>query len=94
MSIKVKEETLHIDQPKKKALFLRSLREQKFSNANFRGENSARFRVSSRRPTFSPRDFAETRVETPRPFAEFLRELLRSFSAKFRADSLRKHGFI
>ena len=31
---------LGTDQPKKKALFLRSLREQKFSNANFCGENS------------------------------------------------------
>ena len=40
-------------QSKKKALFSCSLREQKFSNANFREENSARFCVSSRRPFFN-----------------------------------------
>ena len=75
--------TLYADQPKKKALFSRSLREQKFSNANFRGENSAWFRVSSRRPFFPLRDFTEK-----------LRELSRNFSAKFRAATPLKLGVI
>ena len=77
------------DQPKKKAFFSRSLLEQKFSNANFRGENSARFRVSSRRPCFlreiSRSDSAKRRRETPRTFGEFLREISRRYSAKTRS---------
>ena len=67
------------DQPKKKLFF----REQKFSNANFRGENSARFRVISRnfaQTTFFPAKF---RGETPRKLAEKRRELSQSFSAQF-----------
>ena len=75
-------------QPKKKALFSRSLREQKFSNANFRGENSVRFHADH---FFTLRDFAEKIREK---LAEKLRKLLRSFSAKFRADIPQKLGFI
>ena len=74
--------------------FSRSLREQKFSNANFRGENSARSRVSSRRQCFPPRDFAEKLREnsrrnsanfhrvSPRRFAQILRENSESFKKK------------
>ena len=58
-SVKLKGLFSYTDQPKRKALFSRSLRKQKFSNAYFRGENSTRFRVSSCRPFFSPRNFAE-----------------------------------
>ena len=73
----------YTDQPKKKAIFSRSLREQKFSNANFRGENSATFRVSSRRPFFflratlretSRRHSANFRRVSPRNIAQILRE--------------------
>ena len=82
----------------KSSFFSRSLREQKFSNANFRGENSARFRVSSRRPFFireSPRRHSsKTRGDTPRKLAEKLRELSPSFSANFRADTPRNLGVI
>ena len=77
-----------------KALFSRSLREQKFSNANCRGENPAKFRVSSCSPLFSPRDFAEKLREnsrrntanfrgvSPRNFAQILHETTESFKRK------------
>ena len=65
--------------PRKKALFSRSLHEQKFSNATFRGENSARFRVSSRRPfVFS----ARFRADTPRKLGVIL-ENINSFVVVF-----------
>ena len=54
----------------------------KFLKPNFRGENSARFRVSSRRPLFVSVTF---RGETPRTFAEVLREISRRRSAKTRS---------
>ena len=69
-----------------KALFSRSLREQKFSNENFRGENSARFLVSSRRPFFFSARF---HGETQRDFAEKLRENSQRNSANFRGVSAR-----
>ena len=55
------------DQPKKKVLFSRSLREQKFSNA--------RFRVNSRRLFFFIRDIsrinaAKFRADSPRKLSE------------------------
>ena len=68
--------------PRKKALFSRSLREQKFSNAN--GENSARFRVSSE--YFFARTFRgvfSAKVNFPRTFA--LCEISRSYSTKTRS---------
>ena len=58
-----------------KTLFSRSLGEQKFLNANFRG---VRFRVSLRRPFFSPRLFADKLGVSPRNFAQILRENSRS----------------
>ena len=79
---------LRADQPKIKALFSRSLREQKFSNANFREENSVRFHADH---FFTLQDFAE---KIRKKLAETLRELLRSFSVKFRADTPQKLGFI
>ena len=60
------------DQPKEKALFSRSLRERKFSNTNFRWGNSARFRVSLRRPLFSLRNFAQIFRETTESFKKTL----------------------
>ena len=69
---------------RKTLFFSRLLREQKSSNANFSGENSARFRVSSRRPFFFvfKRDFAEKLLEnSQRNSANF---------AKFRAGTPRK----
>ena len=70
------------DQPKRKTLFSRSLREQTFSNANLRNENSARFRISSRRPFFFS---AKTRGETPRTFSVKLRaDTPRSLSESFK----------
>ena len=73
----------HTHQPKKKAPFSRSLREQKFSNANFRREISYKFAqtiIFLRK--ISWRNSAKTHRETPRTFAEKLPEISHRYSAK------------
>ena len=77
----------------KSSFFVFTPRTKTFSNANFRRENSARFRVSSRRPFFffffffftSRRNSAKTREETLRIFAQLLRDISRSYTAKPRS---------
>ena len=63
----------------KSSFFAFTPRTKKFSNANFCGENSARFRVSSRNPIFRFKNF---RGVSPRNFAQILRENSESFKKK------------